>query len=95
MAGGLRRGAAQDQPEAISAAAAGGPEADGAPVVACWAGRILAAGPRTAVESLLEGEGYPLSRFVRIDARGGTVTPGLIDAHTHLLFAGTQEGELE
>ena len=26
--------------------------------------------------------------------RGGTVTPGLIDPHTHLLFAGTREAEL-
>jgi imidazolonepropionase len=46
------------------------------------------------VEQRLEDEGYSLSRFIRIDARGGTVTPGLVDAHTHLLFAGSREGEL-
>jgi imidazolonepropionase len=28
-----------------------------------------------------------------VDAAGGLVTPGLIDAHTHLVFAGTREGE--
>ncbi len=94
MAGGLRRGDAQDDPVAHSADAVGGPESEDAPVVACWEGRILATGPRAAVEGVLEAEGYPLARFVRIDARGGTVTPGLIDAHTHLLFGGTREGEL-
>jgi len=95
MAGGLRTGERQGQPGAIEAGPAGGPGAEGAPVVATWEGRILAVGPRAAVEQLLETEGYPLARFTRIDAGGGTVTPGLIDAHTHLLFAGTREGELE
>ena len=28
-----------------------------------------------------------------IDARGGTVVPGLVDSHTHLVFAGTREDE--
>ena len=36
----------------------------------------------------------PLARFARLDADGGVVTPGLVDPHTHLLFAGTREGEL-
>lgn len=30
-----------------------------------------------------------------LDARGCTVTPGLVDAHTHLVFAGTREHEFE
>src|SRR3972149_5822727 len=43
---------------------------------------------------VLEGGGYPLARFARLDAAGGTVTPGLVDPHTHLLFAGSREDEL-
>src|SRR4029079_7237 len=57
-----------------------------------WEGRIAAVGPRAALEVALEAEGYPLGRFARIDAAGGTITPGLIDPHTHLLFGGTREG---
>ena len=63
-------------------------------MVACWEGRIAAVGPRAEVEAALAGEGYQLSRFARLDAAGATVTPGLVDPHTHLLFAGTREGEL-
>ena len=95
MAGGLRMGATQDQPALVPAAGSSGPRSNGAPVVAAWEGRILAVGPRAAVEEQVEADGYPLSRFTRLDAGGGTVTPGLVDAHTHLLFAGTREGELE
>jgi imidazolonepropionase len=62
--------------------------------VACWEGRIAAVGRRSDVEAQLEAEGYPLGRFARLDARGGSVTPGLVDPHTHLLFAGSREGEL-
>ncbi len=36
---------------------------------------------------------YP--RAKRIDAGGGTVLPGLVDAHTHPVFAGTREDEFE
>jgi imidazolonepropionase len=46
------------------------------------------------VERVLEGAGYPLGRFARLNADGGTITPGLIDPHTHLLFAGSREGEM-
>ncbi|HEX5015483.1 MAG TPA: imidazolonepropionase [Candidatus Limnocylindrales bacterium] len=95
LAGGLRRGAAQGEVARLSAVEAGGPAGSGAPVVAAWEGRIVAAGPRSDVERLIEGEGYPLGRFARLDALGGTVTPGLVDPHTHLLFAGTREEELE
>jgi imidazolonepropionase len=78
----------------LDASAAGGPDAEAAPAIAAWEGRILSVGPRTAVEAAIEAQGYALSRFVRVDAGGGTVTPGLVDAHTHLLFAGSREGEL-
>jgi imidazolonepropionase len=52
------------------------------------AGRIVAVGS----ESDLTGRFQP-SR--RIDARGGTLVPGFVDAHTHPVFAGTREDEFE
>ncbi|MBA3877905.1 MAG: imidazolonepropionase, partial [Anaerolinea sp.] len=93
LAGGLRRGAAQDEP-AVVTAPGGDVTAAAAPVIACWEGRILAVGSRAELGRALEAGGYPLSRFARLDAAGGTVTPGLVDSHTHLLFAGSREGEL-
>ena len=93
--GGLRAGSRQGEVARLSAAEVGGPNAADAPVVACWEGRIAAVGPRSGVERWLEGEGYPLGRFARLDATGGTVTPGLIDPHTHLLFAGSREDEVQ
>jgi len=95
MAGGPRRGSAQAEVDRHEAAAVGGPESDGAPVVAAWEGRIVAAGGRSDVERFVAAEGYPLERFARVDAAGGAVTPGLVDPHTHLLFAGSRERELE
>lgn len=94
LVGGLRRGPAQGELGLLEAAPAGGPGAASAPVVACWDGRVVAIGPRDGVEAGLEASGYPLARFVRLDADGGVVTPGLVDPHTHLLFAGTREREL-
>ena len=93
VAGGVRGGASQADVGRLSAADVGGIDAPDAPVVACWEGRIAAVGPRAAMETALEAEGYPLGRFARIDAAGGCVTPGLVDPHTHLLFAGSREGE--
>jgi imidazolonepropionase len=93
MAGGVRSGERQAEVGRMSAVEAGGPDAPDAPVVACWEGRIAAVGPRAALEAALEADGYPLGRFARVDAAGGTVTPGLVDPHTHLLFAGTREYE--
>ena len=94
MAGGLRRGSTQGEAAVLAADVAGGLGAPEAPVVACWDGRIAAVGSRATVEAELEAQGLPLARFARLDAGGGTVTPGLVDAHTHLLFAGTRENEL-
>ena len=59
---------------------------DGA--VACGGGRILDVGPSDALRR----------RFAareEIDAAGRAVLPGLVDAHTHLVFAGTREEEWE
>jgi len=95
VGGGLRTGTGQNEVARLTAADGGGPDARSAPVVAAWEGRILAVGPRADLEKVIESEGYPLGRFARLDARGGTVTPGLVDPHTHLLFAGSREDELE
>ncbi len=95
MAGGLRSGSAQADVARLSAEEAGGPMSPSAPVIATWDGVILGVGPRADLERLLEADGYSLGRFARLDARGGAVTPGLVDPHTHLLFAGSRENELE
>lgn len=91
LAGGVRRGPAQGDVGRLVAEDRASPEA---PAVAVWEGRIAAVGPRSAVEAQLAAEGLSLARFARVDAAGGTVTPGLIDPHTHLLFAGSREDEL-
>jgi imidazolonepropionase len=95
VAGGPRAGSNQGEVDRHEAAAVGGPESDLAPVLAAWEGRILVVGERAEVERILRAEGYPLERFARLDARGGCVTPGLVDPHTHLLFAGSRANELE
>jgi imidazolonepropionase len=90
LAGGLRRGSAQGNAAVVSG---GGPEGAGSVAVAVWGDRILAVGPAADVHRQIEAAGHPVAAFVRIDAAGGLVTPGLIDAHTHLVFAGTRELE--
>jgi len=91
LAGGVRRGPEQG---AVGRIVADDPASPEAPVVASWEGRIVAVGPRVAVEAALVADGLPLARFARIDAGGGALTPGLVDPHTHLLFAGSREDEL-
>ena len=93
LAGGLRTGSGQDRPDVLRDED-GDPNGDSAPIVATWEDRIVAVGPRALVERSLEAQELPLARFARLDAEGGTVTPGLIDAHTHLLFGGSREAEL-
>jgi imidazolonepropionase len=58
---------------------------DGA--VAVSGGRIAWVGARRDLPE------YPGA--VRHDAAGGWITPGLIDCHTHLVFAGDRSGEFE
>jgi imidazolonepropionase len=94
VAGGVRAGPRQGDLSVLDAIEVGGPDSPDAPVVATWGERIVAVGPRSEVEAGLEGQGLPLSRFARLDANGGLVTPGLVDPHTHLVFAGSREGEL-
>jgi imidazolonepropionase len=84
LAGGVRRGAAQGEAGVLTG---------GALAVACWEGRILAVGAAADVGLEIAAAGLPINAFRRLDAHRGLITPGLVDAHTHLLFAGTREGE--
>jgi imidazolonepropionase len=52
-------------------------------------GVIQAVGPRAEIEPLVP----PAAEVV--DAEGGIVLPGFVDAHTHPVFAGTRCGEFE
>jgi imidazolonepropionase len=52
-------------------------------------GRIAAAGPYAELRTRI-----PSSAAV-VDAQGGCVTPGFVDAHTHLVFAGNRAAEFE
>jgi len=56
--------------------------------VAIEGGRILAIG----TEAELEARYAPRAR---LDARGGLLVPGFVDAHTHPVFAATREEEFE
>ena len=96
LAGGLRRGSSQADPGLLVAEAPPGRE-DLGPAIAAWEGRVVAVGTLAQVQTRLAGDGLdPLdtTRFARLDASGCTVTPGLVDPHTHLVFAGTREGEI-
>ena len=95
IAGGPRMGSSQAEVDRRSAADVGGVGAANAPAVAIREGRILGVGGAADLERLLEAEGHALDDFERLDAGGGSITPGLVDPHTHLLFAGSREGELE
>ncbi|AMJ56740.1 MULTISPECIES: imidazolonepropionase [Stenotrophomonas] len=62
-----------------------GTVADG--IIAASDGRILYAGPATGAPVFEAGE--------RIDCNGRWISPGLIDCHTHLVYAGNRAGEFE
>src|SRR5215813_14111106 len=56
-------------------------------------GVIVAVGKTS--EILRHAELQTAGEVLMIDARGGTVLPGFVDAHTHPVFAGTREDEFE
>lgn len=94
LAGGLRKGSSQTELGLIVAEDGRTDPAHG-PALAAFEGRIVAVGRLRQVESQLAEMGIPGGAVARLDARRGAVTPGLIDAHTHLLFAGTRHAEVE
>ena len=52
-------------------------------------GRIAAAGPYHEIHSKTP------PKAVVVDAQGRCVTPGFVDAHTHMVFAGNRAAEFE
>lgn len=40
-----------------------------------------------------DAKSYEGPETITVDAGGGTVTPGLVDPHTHVVFGGSREGE--
>lgn len=56
-------------------------------VLACRDGRIVYAGPAAGAP--------PFDATQRIDCGGRWITPGLIDCHTHLVYAGNRAHEFE
>jgi imidazolonepropionase len=59
-------------------------------VVASHEGVIVYVGPRSALGDSVDVQ----SGATRIDAKGCTVVPGFVDAHTHVCFAGDRRDEL-
>lgn len=95
LAGGVKRGSSQGELALVRAddpEAARGPAG---PALAAFEGRVVAVGRRDDVERELEGLGIPATQMAIIDAHGAAVTPGLVDPHAHLLFAGTRQAELQ
>jgi imidazolonepropionase len=93
LAGGLRAGAAQNDVAPLRGdAPAGHPEAL---AVAVDGGRIVAVGPEGSVRQQVAASGVDPETLDLLDLEGATLTPGLIDPHTHLLFAGSREREWE
>jgi len=59
-------------------------------------GRIAAVGAHADCQAAMaEAKREDSLEFIEYDARGGLVVPGLIDAHTHSLFAGDRVADFE
>jgi imidazolonepropionase len=58
--------------------------------IAAHEGQIVFVGP----QATLFDHVTPLDGIVRIDARGCTIVPGFVDAHTHVVYAGDRRDEL-
>ena len=56
--------------------------------LAVHAGRIAWLGPESKLPATLHA-------VQEIDGQGGWLTPGLIDCHTHLVYAGSRANEIE
>jgi imidazolonepropionase len=87
LAGGMRRGSAQNDAAVLA-------RDDASLALAIVDGRIAALGPADDVDRALAGLGLDPAAMSALDAEGGLLTPGLVDAHNHLLFGGSREGEL-
>lgn len=74
--------------EALGGAALGRIEVRAGAGVAVKGERIVAVGPEAELR-----ERFTARR--ELDAAGGVVAPGFVDAHTHPVFAGTREAEFE
>jgi imidazolonepropionase len=95
MAGGLRRGSAQADPALLRPDEPVEVAGSTSPALAAYEGRVVAIGRRAEVEWQLDELGVPPAQLNVVDAAGGTITPGLVDPHTHLLFGGTRHAELQ
>lgn len=87
LAGGMRRGSAQNDAAVLA-------HDDASLALAIVDGRIAALGPAEDVDRALTGLGLDPAAVPALDARGGLLTPGLVDPHNHLLFGGSREREL-
>lgn len=87
LTGGPRRGAAQADAAVVE-------REDCGLALAIVEGRVAALGPAHDVDRHLAGLGLDPAAVPVLDARGGLLTPGLVDPHTHLLFGGSREDEL-
>ena len=74
--------------EALSGSRLGAISVQNNVAVACSNGRIVAVGDDKELQRKYEPTAL-------LDAQGALVIPGLVDSHTHPVFAGTREGEFE